>query len=79
MSKSKKEWKGETVLIAKEMLSKHLAALQAIYYIAGPPPMVGRHAADAGEQMDRRGRHSGRRVCRLLRYRNSKLPWSTLS
>jgi ferredoxin-NADP reductase len=41
LSKSKKEWKGETVLIDKEMLSKHLAALQGpIYYIAGPPPMV---------------------------------------
>jgi ferredoxin-NADP reductase len=41
MSKSKKDWKGETALIGKEMLSKHLAALQGpIYYIAGPPPMV---------------------------------------
>lgn len=41
MSKSKKEWKGETVLIDKEMLSRHLAALQGpIYYIAGPPTMV---------------------------------------
>src|ERR1035437_773346 len=28
MSKSKKEWKGETVLIDKEMLSRHLANLQ---------------------------------------------------
>jgi Na+-transporting NADH:ubiquinone oxidoreductase subunit NqrF len=41
MSKSKKEWAGETVLIDKEMLSRHLATLQGpIYYIAGPPPMV---------------------------------------
>ena len=41
MSKSKKEWKGETVLIDKEMLSRHLAILQGpIYYIAGPPTMV---------------------------------------
>ena len=41
MSKSKKEWKGETVLIDREMLSRHLAVLQGpIYYIAGPPPMV---------------------------------------
>lgn len=41
MSKSKKEWKGETVLINKEMLSRHLAVLQGpIYYIAGPPAMV---------------------------------------
>jgi Na+-transporting NADH:ubiquinone oxidoreductase subunit NqrF len=41
MSKSKKEWKGETVLIDKEMLSRHLATLQGpIYYSAGPPAMV---------------------------------------
>jgi ferredoxin-NADP reductase len=41
MSKSKKEWKGETVLIDKEMLSRHLDVLQGpIYYIAGPPTMV---------------------------------------
>ena len=36
MSKSKKDWKGETALIDKELLSKHLAVLQGpIYYIAG--------------------------------------------
>ena len=41
MSKSKKEWKGETDLIDKEMLSRYLAVLQGpIYYIAGPPTMV---------------------------------------
>jgi ferredoxin-NADP reductase len=41
MSKSKKEWKGETALIDKEMLGRHLASLQGpIYYIAGPPTMV---------------------------------------
>jgi ferredoxin-NADP reductase len=41
MSKSKKEWKGETALIDKEMLCRHLANLQGpIYYIAGPPTMV---------------------------------------
>src|SRR6202521_2560381 len=41
MSKSEKEWKGETVLIDKEMLSRHLPILQGpIYYIAGPPAMV---------------------------------------
>jgi ferredoxin-NADP reductase len=41
MSKSNKEWKGETSLIDKEMLSRHLANLQGpIYYIAGPPAMV---------------------------------------
>jgi len=41
MSKSKKEWKGDTALIDKEMLSRRLAILQGpIYYIAGPPTMV---------------------------------------
>ncbi len=41
MSKSKKEWNGETVMMDKDMLSRHLAILQGpIYYIAGPPPMV---------------------------------------
>lgn len=41
MSKSKKDWKGETALIDKGLLSKHLAVLQGpIYYIAGPPTMV---------------------------------------
>ncbi len=41
MSKSKKEWKGETSLINHEMLSRHLTNLQGpIYYIAGPPAMV---------------------------------------
>ncbi len=41
MSKSKKEWKGETGLINREMLSRHLTNLQGpIYYIAGPPAMV---------------------------------------
>jgi ferredoxin-NADP reductase len=41
MSKSKKEWKGESVLIDQGMLSRHLAILQGpIYYIAGPAAMV---------------------------------------
>jgi ferredoxin-NADP reductase len=41
MPQSKQEWKGETGLIDKEMLSRHLASLQGpIYYVAGPPPMV---------------------------------------
>ena len=41
MSKSKKEWKGETGLINQEMLSRHLTNLRGpIYYIAGPPAMV---------------------------------------
>jgi len=41
MSKSMKEWKGETGLIDKGMLLRHLTTLQGpIYYIAGPPAMV---------------------------------------
>jgi ferredoxin-NADP reductase len=41
MSKSKKEWKGEMVVIDQDMLSRHLATLQGpIYYSAGPPAMV---------------------------------------
>src|ERR1022692_1390151 len=41
MSKSKKEWKGETALIDKEVVCRHLAILQGpIYYIAEPPTMV---------------------------------------
>jgi NAD(P)H-flavin reductase len=41
MSKSKKEWKGEVVVIDQEMLSRHLGILQGpIYYSAGPPAMV---------------------------------------
>ena len=41
MSKSKRQWTGETALIDKKMLNRHLAKLQGpIYYIAGPPTMV---------------------------------------
>ena len=41
MSKSKKEWKGETAPIDREMLCGHLTNLKGpIYYIAGPPSMV---------------------------------------
>ena len=41
MSKSRREWKGETGVINKEMLTKHLPTLQGpIYYLAGPPGMV---------------------------------------
>ncbi len=41
MDKSHREWKGETDFINKEMLAKHLPALQGpIYYLAGPPGMV---------------------------------------
>ena len=41
MEQSKNEWQGETGLINKEMLSRHLTNLQGpIYYVAGPPAMV---------------------------------------
>lgn len=41
MPQSQKEWKGETGLIDKEMLSRHLTTLRGpIYYSAGPPAMV---------------------------------------
>lgn len=41
MQKSHRAWQGETSLINKEMLSRHLKdAASPIYYIAGPPGMV---------------------------------------
>jgi ferredoxin-NADP reductase len=41
MQKSAMPWSGETGLINKEMLVRHVPALQGpIYYIAGPPAMV---------------------------------------
>ena len=41
MMMSQKAWNGETGLINKEMLSRHLSNLQGpIYYVAGPPAMV---------------------------------------
>jgi ferredoxin-NADP reductase len=41
MQQSQSEWRGETGLINKEMLSRHLIDLQGpIYYVAGPPAMV---------------------------------------
>lgn len=41
MMMSQKAWNGETGLINKEMLSRHLPNLQGpIYYVAGPPAMV---------------------------------------
>ena len=41
IEQSKDEWQGETGLISKEMLSRHLTNLQGpIYYVAGPPAMV---------------------------------------
>jgi ferredoxin-NADP reductase len=42
IGKSHREWNGETGSINKDMLAKHLPAMQGgIYYIAGPPAMVG--------------------------------------
>jgi len=41
MTKSHREWKGETGFIGKDLLSKYLSSIQGpIYYLAGPPPMV---------------------------------------
>ncbi len=41
MASSKRPWKGETGFINKDMLARHLPALQGpIYYLAGPPAMV---------------------------------------
>lgn len=41
MPRSKRKWEGETGLIDKAMLSRHLSDLRGpIYYIAGPPAMV---------------------------------------
>jgi ferredoxin-NADP reductase len=56
MEKSQREWKGETGFINREMLLRHLPALQGpIYYVAGPPAMVGamrQMLADAGVDDD---------------------------
>ena len=41
MQKSHRPWHGETGVISKEMLARHLKdAASPIYYIAGPPGMV---------------------------------------
>jgi len=41
MEASHREWKGETGVINKDMLVRHLPSLQGpIYYLAGPPGMV---------------------------------------
>lgn len=41
MDKSRREWKGETGFINKDMLTKYLPMLQGpIYYLAGPPTLV---------------------------------------
>lgn len=41
MKDSHREWTGETSFVSKEMLLKHLPAVQGpIYYLAGPPAMV---------------------------------------
>lgn len=41
MARSSREWNGETGLIDREMVTRHVRTLQGpIYYVAGPPPMV---------------------------------------
>ncbi len=41
MAKSHQEWSGETGLIDRRMLEKHIPSLGGpIYYTAGPPAMV---------------------------------------
>ena len=41
MKNSHREWTGETGFVSKEMLLKHLPAIQGpIFYLAGPPAMV---------------------------------------
>ncbi len=41
MAKSRREWNGETGLIDRNMLTRHLPSLRGpIYYTAGPPAMV---------------------------------------
>jgi ferredoxin-NADP reductase len=56
MSKSQLEWKGETGIINKQMLTTHLPAIEGpLYYIAGPPAMVSAMSgmlADAGVDED---------------------------
>jgi NAD(P)H-flavin reductase len=42
ISSSDRSWQGETGVINQEMLIKHLKnAASPIYYLAGPPGMVG--------------------------------------
>jgi Na+-transporting NADH:ubiquinone oxidoreductase subunit NqrF len=42
MSRSHRPWQGETGVINQEMLAKHLkSSASPIYYMAGPPGMVG--------------------------------------
>ena len=41
MKDSHRDWTGETGFVSKEMLRKHLPAIQGpIFYLAGPPAMV---------------------------------------
>jgi ferredoxin-NADP reductase len=75
MSKSKKQWKGETVLIDKEMLSRHLPILQISHLLhCRASYHGGGYTADPCERRRRRGRHPRRRVCRLLRHQDGEPP-----
>ena len=41
MAESKEAWRGETGVIDREMLNRHLSNLHgSVYYVAGPPAMV---------------------------------------
>ena len=41
MSKSQRPWQGESGLIDKEILARHLKdAVSPVYHVAGPPEMV---------------------------------------
>ena len=41
MAESKEPWRGETGVINREMMNRHLVnSLGAVYYVAGPPAMV---------------------------------------
>jgi ferredoxin-NADP reductase len=54
MAKSHQPWQGETGLINKEMLARHMKdVVSPIYYIAGPPEMVkGLHTTLNGAGID---------------------------
>jgi ferredoxin-NADP reductase len=56
MDQSHEQWQGETSFINKDMLLRHLHALQGpIYYLAGPPAMVAsmrKMAIEAGVDED---------------------------
>jgi NAD(P)H-flavin reductase len=41
MAESKEPWRGETGVINREMMNRHLLNVHgSVYYVAGPPAMV---------------------------------------